>query len=249
MNRTGSLDQLHEQYPATDTEALAPNSMDKRIPHEWLEQCYVETAALPNLGLPAVPNLVVYELPERGKRYFIGGDPAEGNPTSDESAFTVVDEDGVEVAVCAGRFQVDTFAHYTAMVASWYGVGSGSETAVLVERNNHGHAVLLWFSENRDNEEVASVDWDFVTILDGLDGRAGWLSSAKGKKQMYTYGTEAFRDEETVLRSFETYAQLSSISGSTLRAPEGERDDRADSYVLALTAVNVGESSGGGWVG
>lgn len=37
-----------------------------------------------------------------------------------------------------------------------------------------------------------------------------------------------------MLHSFMTFTQLASIEGSTLRAPEGERDDRADSYALGL---------------
>jgi hypothetical protein len=40
LAQTGTLDNLHQEYPATDTEALAPNSLDKRIPYPWLQQCY-----------------------------------------------------------------------------------------------------------------------------------------------------------------------------------------------------------------
>ena len=36
-SREGSLDTLWEQYPETDTEALAPRTMAKRIPPKWLE--------------------------------------------------------------------------------------------------------------------------------------------------------------------------------------------------------------------
>jgi hypothetical protein len=47
---------------------------------------------------------------------------------------------------------------------------------------------------------------------------------------------DPFRDGETVLHSFGTWTQLASIEGSTLRAPEGEADDRADSYASAIVA-------------
>ena len=43
-------------------------------------------------------------------------------------------------------------------------------------------------------------------------------------------------NRETVLHSFATFTQLASIEGSTLEAPEGEHDDRADSYALACAA-------------
>jgi hypothetical protein len=37
LHRTGASDELHEQYPASDTEALAPRALDKRIAPSWLQ--------------------------------------------------------------------------------------------------------------------------------------------------------------------------------------------------------------------
>jgi hypothetical protein len=53
---------------------------------------------------------------------------------------------------------------------------------------------------------------------------------------LYDTASEAFKDQDTILHSFVTFQQLASIEGSTLNAPGGELDDRADSYALALTA-------------
>ena len=36
--RTGGLDDLHQEYPATDLEALAPRAVDKFFPAEWLSK-------------------------------------------------------------------------------------------------------------------------------------------------------------------------------------------------------------------
>src|SRR5262249_41421653 len=94
LQRTGSLDDLHEQYPASDVEALAPRTLDKRMAPEWLRQCYVEAAPLSLTGVseaPAIPSLLVYALPLPNRQYVIGADPAEGNPTSDDSALAVLD--------------------------------------------------------------------------------------------------------------------------------------------------------------
>lgn len=225
LARTGALDDLHEQYPASDTEALAPRSLDKRIPAEWLQQCYEErpgldAASLPH-GAPSVPGLTVYALPRMGAAYVIGVDPAEGNPTSDDSALTVLDAAGEEVTSLAGRFQPAVFAAHADALGRWYN-GAG----VLVERNNHGHAVLLWLA---DNSRLAR--------LSGYDGKDGWLSNSKGKAILYDACADAFREKTTVLHSFATFVQLASIEGATLRAPEGEMDDRADGYALAVLAL------------
>ena len=81
LERTGSLDELHEQYPSRDVEALSPPTLDKRIAPEWLQECYVEAAPLSLAGIPkapAIPGLVVYALPQPMHDYVIGADPAEG---------------------------------------------------------------------------------------------------------------------------------------------------------------------------
>jgi len=231
--RTGSVDDLHEQYPATDTEALSPRTLDKRIPSTWLERCYrpVKMPARHELppGAPNLSQLEIYLGPIPGNDYVIGVDPAEGNPTSDDSALTVVHKDtGEEVAALAGRIQPSVMASYVNDIAIWY-----NEAEVMVERNNHGHAVLLWLGDNTELE-----------ILVGRDGRPGWHSTSLGKALLYNACADAFRDEETVLHSFATFTQLASIEGATLRAPAGERDDRADSYALAILGRTAQTAAG-----
>jgi hypothetical protein len=222
QTRTGSLDDLHEQYPATDTEALSPRTMDKRIPSAWLEKCYGELDPIGSFeDGPAIHGLEIYVRPNPNWKYVIGVDPAEGNPTSDDSALTVMEQiSGEEMAVLAGKFQPSTLADYADQIGRYF-----NNAALMVERNNHGHAVLLWL---RDNSSL--------TILSGHDGKEGWMSSTKGKALLYNACADAFREEETIMHSFATYTQLASIEGSSLKAPEGEYDDRADSYALALAA-------------
>ncbi len=230
LSRTHSLDELYEQYPETDTQALAPNTLDKRIAPAWLEQCYRETspplsvgkesAELP-AGLPAIPGLKIFRLPERGHRYVIGADPAEGNPTSDDSALTVMDrETGEEVASFAGKLQPSTLAAHADAIGRFY-----LRADALVERNNHGHAVLLWLRDNSTLKRLA-----------GHDKKEGWHSTTLGKTKLYDAAADALRHGEVTVHTFETMVQLQSIEGSTLRAPEGEFDDRADSFALACIA-------------
>jgi hypothetical protein len=224
LARTGAVDDLHEQYPDTDAEALAPRSLDKRLPAEWLKRCYLPQEPLsgPFHHLhkpPAIPGLVVYALPAAGRRYVIGADPAEGNPTSDDSALAVLDVDSREEVAClAGRFEPATFAAYLDTVGRYYG-----RARVMLERNNHGHAVLLWLRDHSD-----------LVCLGGHDGRMGWLSNTKGKPLLYDWAGEVLRDGEAVIHGLETFSQLASVEGSTLRAPEGQPDDLAMAFVLAV---------------
>jgi hypothetical protein len=224
LARTGSFDDLAEQYPTTDTEALAPRELDKRIPAAWLQQCLAERTVLtpPPPEAPAIPGLAVFVPPQPGHSYVIGADPAEGNPTSDDSAACVLNVNtGAQVAELAGKFEPSVFANYICQLAEWF-----QRARVLVERNNHGHAVLMWLRNNGRG----------VPVLQGHDGKPGWLSSKLGKTQLYDKCADSFKNGEVSLHSFATYTQLASIDGSTLRAPTGEHDDRADAFALACAA-------------
>lgn len=218
LANTGTLDDVHQEYPATDTQALAPRVLGKRIPGTWLEQCYVWMDPLIDEDAPSVPGLRIYVKPQLGRRYCIGLDPAEGNPTSDDSGCTVTDLlSGEEVASFRGKYQPSTFAEYADQLGRYY-----NDAGVMPERNNHGHAVIGWLKDNSK-----------LKVLPGHDGNPGWLSSSLGKSLLYNAAADAFKDKQTLLHSFDTYTQLASIEGSTLRAPEGFLDDLADSYALA----------------
>jgi hypothetical protein len=227
LENTGALDDLHQEYPASAIEAMAARTLDKRIPPDWIEACWegmktLADAEIARRGGPAINGLVVYEPPQPGREYVMGADPAEGNPGSDESALAVLDAaSGAEVACLAGRYEPGVFAAHTDAIGKWY-----SHADVLPERNNHGHAMLLWL---RDNSAL--------TVLCGHDGGLGWMSSTKGKALLYDDCAAIFRERQTVIRSMPTLNQLLSVEGATLRAPEGMPDDRADAYALACVAV------------
>lgn len=218
VGRTGALDVLWEQYPATDKEALAPNQLDKRIQTAWLQRVD-DVRPGKTCDIPCVR---IWDAPTGERRYLIGADPAEGNPNSDDSAACVIDADtGEQVATIQGKIEPTTFASIIELVAAMY-----HNAPAMVERNNHGHAVIASLKE-RD-----------VRVLCGHDGKPGWLSSQKGKALLYSAAADCVRDEEVKIRCAETFAQLASIEGGTLRAPEDDHDDLADAFALACVALS-----------
>ena len=222
MSTTGALDVLHEQYPATDSEALEPASKDKRLPLSWLKACYTESKPLDAraVNAPPLPALTIYAVPVAGREYVIGADPAEGNPTSDDSAATVVEKSTLkQVATLRGKLQPGEFAEYLEALAVWY-----NRARLLVERNNHGHAVLLALNHSK------AAAW----VLNGLDKKPGWLTTANAKATLYA--NDALRTATCGIVDQETYLQLASIEGGSLSAPEGEHDDAAIAFMLALQA-------------
>lgn len=225
--RTGATDELYEQYPATPEEALAPPALSKRLPVDWLAQCFQELSTVSTSvaiagDAPTLPQLRVYRLAAPGRAYVLGGDPALGNPNSDDSSITVLDQDtGEEAAALAAKVEPGVFAATIATIAAYY-----NHAGALVERNNHGHAVLLALKESHPQ----------VRVLCGPDGKPGWNTTAQSKCLLYDTAAEAFRDRKATIHDRKTFLQLASIEASTLAAPEGQHDDSAVSFVLALMA-------------
>lgn len=220
MAETASLDNLYESYPASDVEALAPSTLDKRLPMKWLEPVWLELNQidiLTNLDVPTIPGLRVYELPEAGERYVAGADPAEGNPTSDDSACSILHKTtGKQVATFNGKHEVTVFAEYIAKLCKFY-----NNAPVLPERNNHGHALILALTMLR------------IKLLVGPDKKEGYLNNVRSKTELYDAMAESLRTQDVLITDFESFNQLALIESNTLSAPEGESDDLADAFALA----------------
>ena len=136
---------------------------------------------------------------------------------------------GEQVAAWAGRAEPATFGSQIAAVSAYFNGAS-----VLVERNNHGHAVLLWLRE-----------FSTVQALPGLDGKPGWATTGASKPMAYDNaadvlragaGRNAFDSLTAVIRDPATLEELGSIT-TALSAPDGMHDDRATAQVLALAAL------------
>lgn len=234
--RVGSIDEVYEQYPATAEEALAANVLDKRLPPQWLAKAFDERWPLaieslkPNglVPAPTEPGVKVFVPPEVGARYVIGADPAQGNPTSDDSALCVYNADtGEQVAAAANKWEPATFGAVIDKLGQWYGAD------LMIERNNHGHAVLLWLSDNSK-----------LYLMLGHDGQKGWNTTSRGKDLVYDAIAErlrvTFQDEpegRITIHDRKTYDQLCSIEGASRSAPEGMHDDAAIAAAIGAAAI------------
>ncbi len=166
--------------------------------------------------------------PQPDHHYVIGADPAEGNPQSDESAAVVLDyATGEQVATMGLRCDPEMFAvHLDRLAAAYASLAEhGGEAEIMVERNNHGHAVILALRQLG------------ALLLRGLDGERGWTTTGSSKHQLFDWAAKDIREGGLKLHDETTYWQLTSIDGATLAAPPGQHDDRAMACVLALEAL------------
>ncbi len=215
-------DDLWQEYPATIAQALAGRSEGKRFAAAWLDNCYT---AVPEIDSEmSLPGLIVYERPRNGRLYLIAVDTSEGDATSDPSPATVFDaETWAEVAHLYGIFEMKALAGYASTLSDYY------NTAVIcVERNNHGHAVHV---------ALYALGYNNRIYINPFDGKEGWLSSLKYKTLAMNNAADVFKEGSTEIHTEATQIELVGIEAATLKAVEGETDDRALSYVIGLAAL------------
>ena len=214
-------DDLYQEYPASPEEALAARKASKRFNPKWITQCVgdreSEDATL------TVPGFYQFVPPQKGRRYLLAADPAEGNPSSDPSAASMFDcETWEQVAVVYGKFEPDVFAGYLIQTAEYYNSGM-----ICWERNNHGHAV-----------EVAIRYQDYSNIyISPFDKKAGWLSNQKYKMLAVDHCAQVLREARCTINDEGTVNELAMFEAATLKAPEGENDDLAMTAIIGLAAL------------
>jgi hypothetical protein len=255
----GAMDEVNQQYPGTVEDALSPRKQGKRIPYFHLQRIYDPMEPLAEHSGPAIPGLKVYVQPQPGRKYVIGADPAEGVEGGSDSSLRVMDLlSGEECAALEGKFEPKVvFPKMIFDVATWY-----NHASVLIERNNHGHAVIAGVNEiiaveysSRAEEYYDTIDGDSdrgegeslprVWLLnDPADKKEGWLTSpsgsgmTRGKVAMYDNAAQQVKDQQQILHDRVTFHQLGSIDINKLRNLDG-KDDCADAWALCSSAAVI----------
>lgn len=218
-----------QEYPATALEAFIASGR-VRFQGKWIERQVanlrepLHEKATP-LALQDLPGLRLFSLPKANRRYVLGCDVAEGKEGGDYSAAVLLDaETWEEVATLHGNWEPGAFAGYCLTLATAF------DAELAVERNNHGHAVLLALAMANDGE-------GYHKLVCGPDGAAGWLTSTKSKPIMVALGAEVLRDGLATVRNAALLDELqvyqTNANGST-SAPEDYHDDLTMAWLIAL---------------
>jgi hypothetical protein len=230
-SRTGSLDDLWAQYPATAEEALAPRELDRRFLARYVVKVFEKRTPLPldATPWPGLDGLRVYEPPKRGLGYVIGADVALGNPNSDDSVAVVVERTSQrQVAILCGKLEPGELAQWLARLAAWY-----NRASILVERNHYGEHCISTLRTMPPS--IAPKPH----LLVGRDNKYGWWTDYQGKRRMYAQLADSIRCCSCLIVDQQTYDQLISLDTDELNAPEGQHDDCAVAYAMAVYACST----------
>lgn len=237
----GSVTRFHQEYPANDVEAFIVSgtcffdaalgilrggimSAEAGVRGDVIDGRFVTSGD---------GYLEVWEPPESGEQYVIGGDVAEGIEGGDYSVLQVLRRsDLAQVARWRGRTDPDLFGRDAAALAHLY-----NDAWLGIEANNHGISA---------NKAAASEGYRYLyhrqTGHDTAGGertgaRLGWETNRLTRPQMLDALHEAIRDGETSLNDKTTMAECTTFVRSASGKPQaanGTHDDCVMAYAIAI---------------
>lgn len=176
-------------------------------------------------------HLLVWELPDPGEDYAIGGDVAEGLENRDRSSFDVVKKStGEQVAHWFGYLDAELFAQLIAHVGRWYNMAF-----IGPERNNHGHAVIQKLREVYPHRSIYSEQY-LDRDHDDETPKLGWLTTAQSKPVIIEGLKSLLRENASGVRWIGTINELNTYvydARGRMNAQTGCFDDQVMSYAIA----------------
>lgn len=222
--------QYAQEYPENDVEAIVSSGRPVFRPEDLSRQALED-------GRMGEPGVTYYRDPEPGHVYVVGADVGEGLTTSDWSSATVLERDsGEQVAQLRGRWTPDVFATKLDVLARRFArnatPANPHPVLVGVERNNHGHAVLLALTKLHAGTAP-------YRIYRAPDKRVGWLTTKATRPVLVDQLEEALRTKALVIRDAGTVDQMSTFAYSDDGRPEAQEGYHDDDVMAAGIAVQL----------
>jgi hypothetical protein len=233
--------QRAQEFPATPEEAFILSGRPRFDP-EALAAIARHSAREPLETIPlgqspqgrALGHCRIWERPSPAGRYVIGADVAEGLLKGDYSAAVVLDRhSGVEVAELHGHWEPDEFARHLTNLGRAYG-GQQGAAFLAVEKNNHGHAVLLALQTLYGYSNLyLHREYDENRLQ--ATARPGWLTTTKSKPLMIDGLAQAIRERRPFRNAlFLAEARTYTVKNNGETAGSGTaHDDRVMAYSIA----------------
>jgi hypothetical protein len=177
-------------------------------------------------------HLKIWERYDKNKNYVCGADPAEGKRQGDFCVASVFEvKSRRQVAQIRGRWKPGAFADEINKLCFRYVTGGRMHPLLVVERNNHGHAVLLEL-----NEHINYPNLYFHKRDDGGDDDLGFLSNKTTRPILVDTFIDGVESRTIELRDKETLGECLTLveNNGKIEAAEGKHDDCVIAAALAL---------------
>lgn len=184
--------------------------------------------------------LKIYIPPAKGRLYVCGADPAEGvgGDYSTASMFDVVTRE--QVATLRGQFPPAQFAEELNKFCKYYRTTGAPAPLLAVERNNHGHAVLLWL-----NETLLYPNLYWTKTKDKKKDKLGWLSDRVTRPLMVDALIDGIENDTIIINDADTLHECLTLvnNNGKIEAAENKHDDCFIAAAIGLQMILTNDLS------
>lgn len=212
---------FRQEYPEDDQTCFL-SSGNAAIDAEKITEMRSESLT----PISEIDGLKIFKKADKFKRYVIGADPAEGYD-GDYCVASVFEVGNIEQVACLrGHFKPHDFANRISELGSMYSVSLGKMPTIAVERNNHGHAVLLELYEHLQ----------YPNLYQDKDEKIGWLTDRISRPIMLDTFIEAIETGRIKINDSQTIQEcltLVELDGR-IEAGTSKHDDCVIASAIAL---------------
>ncbi|NLZ82085.1 MAG: terminase, partial [Clostridiales bacterium] len=236
--------QFKQEYPANPLEAFITSGANifnaEKVQRLFNERKTIEKITnisdIPmELKLYLNNYLSVWETPQKGTKYYIGVDSAEGIG-QDSTVIDVLNADGMEVAQFrTNKIQAYEMATITNAMGLWY-----NRALIVVEKASTGGVILDRLRNTYKYKNLYKhKDYD---NKGKMVKKIGWVTSSKTKPILINDLVEWFENNDIFVRSTATLSEMKTymFDGSSTNAERGKHDDTIISLALAVQGIKSG---------
>lgn len=203
---------FEQEYPEDDQSCFLSSG-------ESVLDLFAVNAMIKNAKDPIrrVNGIKIFKEKVKGYNYVIGADPAEGVGGDASAAVMLCIETSDVVAVFNGQLKPRDFAYKLKEMADLYTFPSQYPPLIAVERNNHGHAVILAL------DELVR----YSHIYQDKDERMGHKTDGISRPLMVDRFVEAFENQHITIPDKEILAECLTLvnNNGKIEASSGKHDD------------------------
>jgi len=176
----------------------------------------------------------IFERYNKNHFYVVGADAAEGVGGDWSAACMINTTTRQQVATIRGNLKPSEFADQLAKLCEMYVSGGRMHPLLGVERNNHGHAVLLELDEHIRYPNLFH-RW-LNTARDERDPRPGWVTDKVTRPIMLDAFIDAIEDRNYNLNDEQTLQECLTLvnENGKIQAADGKHDDTIIAAAIAL---------------
>lgn len=173
--------------------------------------------------------LTVFFVPEKGEKYVIGADIAEGIATGDYSHAFIMTKGGKQVAYFHGHIDADHFGRILVELAKVY-----NEATIVPEINNMGNTTVTAIKNQGYLKVYMRSVFDEIGKVEMK--KLGWRTTRSNKQTLISKLVSAYRDDDVIILDVNLLKEMAKLT----RESDGDVDLNGRDRVVAAALALVG---------